>query len=524
MDDGSREPLVMWTELDEAQSSSRSRDSASARGPVSLDEALLIADPEGTHGRAALAAAVLANMCGGMGGAIGPFLMEPLSHAGGYSAWEDGLHASSMFVGMWMGSFASSAADTLGPGKLMTISLVGLVGGALLQVTSPAIIVAVSSRAIVGFSLVLTYQTSNTFVVEWAEIRVRGGYIALLHVAIAVGGLVTTALAIGVLETAQLGYRALLALNALPALVSLWVLAPFVARRESPRWLLVARGASRCQRMLAGLASARGVRTAVPEIALHIQADVGGRGSASQPAQDRRSSSPALTAAGASRTPEAEAPPPQTATHLPQRGRLRLLLSMWRLHVTGALLAFALNFGSKGTEIWVGVYVAELGQPQLKRSIYFATIGGKIAGDLLSMCFIRRWGRLRCLQIGYLGAAAATLLLGVSADVSAPRLLLLGFLQGLFTDACWSTLYAYLAEIFPSTIRNTGFGLSMGLGRAGGVASSALGGLLQSSGRQTAFISFGLALALGGLVACIPRVETARRALVDSIEQRTCTS
>ena len=53
---------------------------------------------------------------------------------------------------------------------------------------------------------------------------------------------------------------------------------------------------------------------------------------------------------------------------------------MWRLHATGALLSFGLNFGSKGSEIWVGVLVGELGQPQLKRSIYFATISGKIAG------------------------------------------------------------------------------------------------------------------------------------------------
>ena len=57
----------------------------------------------------------------------------------------------------------------------------------------------------------------------------------------------------------------------------------------------------------------------------------------------------------------------------------------------------------------MGVYVGELGMPQLKRSIYFATIGGKSAGDLLNMHFTRRWGRLRCLQVGYMGAAVCTL-------------------------------------------------------------------------------------------------------------------
>lgn len=135
------------------------------------------------------------------------------------------------------------------------------------------------------------------------------------------------------------------------------------------------------------------------------------------------------------------------------------------------------------------------------------------------MHFTRRWGRLRCLQVGYFGASVATLLLAApTIEPSVSRLLLLGFLQGVFTDACWSTLYCWLSERFPSTVRNTGFGLSMGIGRAGGVVSSALGGVLQAEGRQAAFLSFGLALALSGVVACLPQVETSRRALVDSIE------
>ena len=43
--------------------------------------------------------------------------------------------------------------------------------------------------------------------------------------------------------------------------------------------------------------------------------------------------------------------------------RATQLLSQWNLFFTGALLSFSLNFGSKGCEIWVGEYVAELGLP-----------------------------------------------------------------------------------------------------------------------------------------------------------------
>eukprot|EP00966_Prymnesium_polylepis_P244962 5666226-Prymnesium_polylepis.2 len=43
------------------------------------------------------------------------------------------------------------------------------------------------------------------------------------------------------------------------------------------------------------------------------------------------------------------------------------------------------------------------------------------------------------------------------------------------------------AEAFPTSIRSTAFGLAMGVGRSGGVASSALGGALGSDRVQLAF-------------------------------------
>ena len=51
--------------------------------------------------------------------------------AAGRATAATGALASAMFWGMWIGSFASSLADAIGPGRLMLVSLVGLLLGAL---------------------------------------------------------------------------------------------------------------------------------------------------------------------------------------------------------------------------------------------------------------------------------------------------------------------------------------------------------------------------------------------------------
>ena len=93
-------------------------------------------------------------------------------------------------------------------------------------------------------------------------------------------------------------------------------------------------------------------------------------------------------------------------------------------------------------------------------------------------------------------------------------LLLLAFVQGLGIDLLWCNLYIYLVERFPTTVRSTGFGVSMGIGRAGGVVSSAIGNLFDSM--SVAFVLYAASFAVGAAVALCPAVETARSSLVDA--------
>lgn len=75
-------------------------------------------------------------------------------------------------------------------------------------------------------------------------------------------------------------------------------------------------------------------------------------------------------------------------------------------------------------------------------------------------------------------------------------------------------LYIYLVERFPTTVRSTGFGVAMGIGRAGGVVSSAIGNVLPSM--QLAFVAYAASFAVGAGLAFLPAVETSKRSLVDA--------
>lgn len=551
---------LQWTALDESTPSVA----------VTLEQAMLIADAHGSHGRRVLGAALSACLCGGMGGAMSPFLLGPIAAEAGYEPWAKALFASSLFIGMWIGSFASSAGDLVGPGRLTMLALVSLIGGSVLPVASPSITVVFIARVTVGLSLVVIYQVANTYLAESVRTSVRGAYLSLLHVSIAVGGLAATAIAFAA-QSGAWGWRALLLVNTAPAAVIAALITPFVLSHESPRWLLVSGADGACQCMLARIARSAGVAGPLPPVTLQIADSKGveihtpvhapGHAAGAREASDDPTSPPhartapaaddfgdgtagvcsgdggAVGASSSTRdggtagggsgaggslgqarrrvggTPRTDGGTADGHRHFSLRERWRQLGAMWRLHVTGAVLSFCLNFGAKGSEIWVGTYVEGMGMPTLSVGIYFATISGKIFGDLLNMRLSRTLGRLRSLQLGYFGAAACTITLAMPG-VSAALLVISAFCQGLFADIIWCNIYMYLTERFPTTIRSTGFGVSMGIGRAGGVLSSALGGVLPS--KHIAFVAFGTAFAVGGVAALCPRVETARRQLHDS--------
>ena len=166
---------------------------------ISLEAALQRVDSSGRHARRVLAASCAACFCGGMGGAISPFVLQPIAEDGGFTTAAVSMLAASTFTGMWNGSFVGGVAcDALGPGRVMLMSLLCLGFAGVAPVFSTAM--AISARTAVGFSLCATYQAANTYVAESVVTSRRSSYLSMLHVFIALGGLSTTLLAVGELR------------------------------------------------------------------------------------------------------------------------------------------------------------------------------------------------------------------------------------------------------------------------------------------------------------------------------------
>ena len=548
---GTSSPGSSYSCEDVEQPMSVGSTSSSAAEQMPLEEALLIADAGGMHHRRVCLAVLVATLCGGMGGGVAPFLMGPVASSVGMGSWLKGLLASAIFVGMWIGSVLGGiASDVCGPGRTMVLALCLIIVGGLAPCGLSWAAAIVFARFVVGLGVVGCYQAGNTYVAESAPATVRGYYMALLHVTIAVGGLCSVALAV-TLTPEQ--WRLLLLLNALPTVAGLALVAPFVVRHESPRWLLVSGRERECRALLQRLHAAssaasrrHGLAASTVQlparIALHVE--VSGDNKARGRRLGRRPScrgdaSPdsALELPGGAAAAAREAAAREAAARSVDgkreqrgqgreqreqavamrswRGRMRQLChgSLWRLHAVGSLVAFALNFGQKGIEIHGVAYMEHLGLHNISRSIYFSSMLGKIAGDVVVMRLRERVGSLRMLKVGF--CWAALLVVSFVHVTSPPLLFLLSFGLGLSTDVLWCNIYIYLTEAFPTSVRSTAFGLAMGIGRGGGVLGAALGGVI--SDIQTAFLLYAASFCAGALLVTLFTFETSQRALADAV-------
>ena len=216
---------------------------------MSIEEALSRADTSGRFHKSALAAVLVATWCGGSSGGVSQFLMTPVSSEGTFEPWEMSLFASSLFIGMWAGSFAGGLlCDLFGPARTMASTLLGLGAGGLAPALLPVSALAFSaSRLAVGFSMVICFQAGNTYVAECCPTSLRSAYMSILHIGIAAGALCSAILA---LVVSSEHWRQLLVISAVPTIL----ITPFVIRfarsHESPRWLLVSGCEEDCKLLL----------------------------------------------------------------------------------------------------------------------------------------------------------------------------------------------------------------------------------------------------------------------------------
>jgi MFS transporter, AAHS family, 4-hydroxybenzoate transporter len=146
--------------------------------------------------------------------------------------------------------------------------------------------------------------------------------------------------------------------------------------------------------------------------------------------------------------------------------------------------------------LWTPQIIVNAGLPQGEGIIVGATLnGGGLVGMLLLGHFSERFG-LHRLIVSYFFLAAISMVAFALIDASVMVLLVLAFILGFFTVGGMIGLYSVGANLYPTSLRNTGIGWGIGIGRLGAILGPNIAGVLMTIGWEKSDYFLILALPL----------------------------
>ncbi len=174
----------------------------------------------------------------------------------------------------------------------------------------------------------------------------------------------------------------------------------------------------------------------------------------------------------------------------------KLTLTLW----TTFFLCFATLYFLMS---WIPKLMVDSGYDESvgRHAFFLFNLGGVIGIYLMGMLSTRC--KLSTLVFAMLFASAIGMGLFAVAPKQEHLLLVLILLVGILQQGGFTGLYGAAAKAYPTAVRTTGVGWSIGLGRSGAVAGPAIAGYLILAGFDMSanFIVFAVPMAIGGLIA-----------------------
>jgi MFS transporter, putative metabolite:H+ symporter len=206
-----------------------------------------------------------------------------------------------------------------------------------------------------------------------------------------------------------------------------------------------------------------------------------------------------------------EVEPEELSARAEQRSSVRELLAS-RLRsraATTALVWIALNVSYYGLFLWLPFVLQ--GEKHFHVDVYLLLTLSALSqfpGYAAAIWLVERIGRKPTLAAFlFLGGVSAYAF--SAADTQGVYITAL-FFVGFFNLGAWGAVYPYTAELFPTRLRSSAFGLMEGVGKAAAIAGPYIfGHLKDATGSTTWSITFvAIVMAAGGLVAAIFGRET----------------
>ena len=333
---------------------------------------------------------------------------------------------SASFVGMFVGAMtAGTLSDHVGRKRALLLTTVWYSSMSLLNACAWSVPSLFAARLLTGVGLSGMTVVAMTYIGEMFPSRVRGAFQARILMFGLIGIPATAYVARFTVPQAGWGWRAVFVWGALA------IFFPFFARllEESPRWLERRGRGDDAEAVLAR------IERESPPVNGSVEAGSFGTRQINLDAGSIGIKGLLRSDAG---------------------GRALLLISVW----------FCQTLGFYGFNAWVPTLLAEQGFSIMRTLEQSSAISiGAVPGAWVASKIADRWERK------YLIAAVAVLvgtfgmIYGLSFNTWV--IVVFGFLVAMSQQVFAPMLYAYTAECFPTNARNTGAGLSYGIGRLG---------------------------------------------------------
>jgi putative MFS transporter len=334
---------------------------------------------------------------------------------------------SASFVGMFVGAMsAGTLSDHIGRKRALIATTLWYSTMSLFNAFAWSVPSLFAARLLTGVGLSGMTVVAMTYIGEMFPSRVRGAYQARILMIGLIGIPATAYVARFLIPYADWGWRGVFIWG------SLALFFPLFARRleESPRWL-----------------ERRGRVAEAESVLARIEREV---------EQETGSLPPpvvAIPAAPGNRTDDTGL---TALFRSGSGGRALLLVSVW----------FCQTLGFYGFNAWVPTLLAENGFSIIRALERSSAISiGAVPGAWIASKIADRWERKYLIAIVAILVGTFGMIYGLSFNTWI--IVIFGFLVAMSQQVFAPMLYAYTAECFPTAARNTGAGLSYGIGRLG---------------------------------------------------------
>ena len=375
------------------------------------------------------------------------------------------------FVGMFIGAASGGwFSDRVGRKRALVVTTLWYSGFSLLNAFAWDTASLFGTRLLTGVGLSSMTVVAMTYISEMFPAKLRGRYQALILTIGLCGIPVTAYVARFIIPLAPWGWRAVFVWG------SLAMAFPLFARKleESPRWY-------------EHQGRRADAEAAMDRIEARVMAETG-----NLPEAERTVSAPPRS--GGFRELVASG----------SLGRLVLLMTVWMCQTLGIY----------GFLSWVPTLLVEHGFSVVRSLEQSSAMSiGAVPGAWIASKLSDRWERKSLIGIVAVAIAVCGLSYGLSFRTT--TIVIFGFMVAMGQQVFAALLYAYTPECFPTQVRNTGTGLSYGMGRLanGLVGPYIVAFLFKTYGYTTVFAYIAVCWALVAILVVSLGPKTRGRAL-----------